>query len=459
MGKNNRARRAAKARTKARADGRQGRAGQHSRTGWPPPPRDDEPLPDEAEVAAGLLVMAAQARKRGDGFAARAEDRLGTLAPPVVAAEAECLLLDQLDAIWAGGWQPAELIRQVRRGGGAPVVRLVAATLATDHVRRRAATLDARWITQMDALDLPATDGGRGWVRRWTVDEGLDTSRVPGILIDALAQLTGLPRLRPLMAPPGSAGAGGPAPATRGDEGGEQDPVLGRIRALLAKAESTNFDEEADALTAKAQQLMTRHAIDHATVVAALAGTRGTAREEPVEVRIPVDDPYVDAKSLLLQIVAEHSRCRAVFHTDLALTTVVGFPTDVGAVELVFTSLLVQAQTALTAAARQAPPGTRVRSRSYRSAFLLSYAQRIGDRLAEINAAVVAEATETEGGSFLPVLRSRAAAVDDAMAARFGDLTRSTVRGGHDAAGWAGGRVAADNARLAADLSASTATG
>ena len=37
--------------------------------------------------------------------------------------------------------------------------------------------------------------------------------------------------------------------------------MLERVRALLAKAESTTFPEEADALTAKAQQLMTRHAL------------------------------------------------------------------------------------------------------------------------------------------------------------------------------------------------------
>ncbi|CAN5836192.1 hypothetical protein BH23ACT2_BH23ACT2_15570 [soil metagenome] len=183
----------------------------------------------------------------------------------------------------------------------------------------------------------------------------------------------------------------------------------------------------------------------------------GTEGEEPVEVRLPVDDPYADAKSLLLQVVAEQSRCRSVFHTGLGLSTVVGFPTDVTGVELLFTSLLVQAQSALASAARHAPPGTRVRSRSYRSAFLLSYAQRIGHRLAEINEAVVAEVTEAEGGAFLPVLRSRAAAVDDAVAGRFGGLTSSAIRGGYDPAGWAGGRVAADNAQLATNLTAETA--
>jgi hypothetical protein len=42
------------------------------------------------------------------------------------------------------------------------------------------------------------------------------------------------------------------------------------VRALLAKAESTTYPEEADALTAKAQELMARHSIDRAMLDAFL---------------------------------------------------------------------------------------------------------------------------------------------------------------------------------------------
>ena len=53
-----------------------------------------------------------------------------------------------------------------------------------------------------------------------------------------------------------------------------------------------------------------------------------------------------------------------------------------------------------------------------------------------------------QGGDFLPVLRSRSAAVDDFMTDRFGDMVSSPVRGGYDPSGWAGGTVAADQAQL-----------
>ena len=121
----------------------------------------------------------------------------------------------------------------------------------------------------------------------------------------------------------------------------------------------------------------------------------------------------------MLQMVAEHGRCRAVWSAGIGLSTVAGFASDVAAVELLFTSLLVQAQAAMTDASRTAPPGARTRSRSYRSSFLQAYAARIADRLAEINAAVMADAEAEHGAALVPVLEERAQAVDDVIEAMF----------------------------------------
>ena len=212
---------------------------------------------------------------------------------------------------------------------------------------------------------------------------------------------------------------------------------------MLAKAESTTFEAEAMAFTAKAQELMTRHAIDEALV----QGYRG-GDDQPVAIRIPIDAPYIRAKSLLLHTVASAGRCRAVFQPLVSLSTVVGYPADIAAVELLFTSLLVQVQSAMADAATTAPAGSRPRSKSFRSAFLTAYTRRIGTRLREINDAVYAAVEHEQGPSFLPVLRSRSAAVDEFVSDRFGKLVSSRVRSGFDAAGWASGTVAADNARL-----------
>jgi Protein of unknown function (DUF2786) len=321
-----------------------------------------------------------------------------------------------------------------------------AASPAPPPIGRRAVTLDHRWIRHVNQLELPAADGREGWLARWIRNEGLDRAKALASVTDVLANVLFLPRLDVLLPPPGSPGVA-PGPSTiRPDSavGAENDPILARIRNLLAKGESSTFEAEAIAFTAKAQELMTRHAIDAAMV----SDRTGSSNEKPLTVRIAVDPPYTDAKSFLLQTVAEAGRCRAVVHRELAMSTVVGFDRDVTGVEMLFTSLLLQAQTALNGAARHAPAGTRTRSQSYRSAFLLAYSNRIGERLREINAAVYAEAQAENGSAFLPVLRSRSEAIDEFMTERFGETVSSPVRSGYDAAGWASGRVAADNARV-----------
>ena len=53
---------------------------------------------------------------------------------------------------------------------------------------------------------------------------------------------------------------------------------VSKVQALIAKAESTEFPDEAEAFMAKAQELMTRHAID----LAMLDGESG--RREPGKV-------------------------------------------------------------------------------------------------------------------------------------------------------------------------------
>ena len=85
--------------------------------------------------------------------------------------------------------------------------------------------------------------------------------------------------------------------------------VLDKIRSLLAKAESTEFEPEAEAFTAKAQELMARYRIDRAVLAAGTAGDR----KEPAARRVAVHDPYASAKATLLSQVADANGCRAVW--------------------------------------------------------------------------------------------------------------------------------------------------
>ena len=269
-------------------------------------------------------------------------------------------------------------------------------------------------------MQLPTATGGDGWLTGFIAHERLDRVEAMRTVVDALHNLVMLRPLQPLH------------PA----DDATADPVLAKIRALLAKAESTTFEAEAIAFTSKAQQLMTRHAID----VAAVRGLGARSTGGPGVIRVPIDSPYSTAKAKLLAVVAAASRCRTVELSGFGLAEVIGMPSDLVAVELLFTSLLVQAQTALMRATGS--------SRSYRSSFLFAFAARIGERLREINAAVMKDATEEHGESFLPVLRSQAESIDDFVDERYGRLRSVRRRGAADPAGWVGGRAAADRAKL-----------
>lgn len=219
--------------------------------------------------------------------------------------------------------------------------------------------------------------------------------------------------------------------------------VLAKIRALLAKAESTTFPAEAEALSEKAQELMARHRIDRVL----LDGRDGNG-ELPVGRRIWHDDPYADAKAGLLARVASANRCRAIELAGLGCTHVIGFPVDLAMTELLHTSLLVQATRALAAAGPQTDGRGRSRTRSFRQSFLVAYGWRIGERLHEAASSMEAEADEAHGHSLLPVLARREAEVDDAVAAAFPRLRRRRSGSVTNAAGWAAGAAAAELADL-----------
>jgi hypothetical protein len=255
--------------------------------------------------------------------------------------------------------------------------------------------------------------------------------------VDALACAVELLRLLlSLPALPKLGGAPRPSPS------GVDSRMLEKVRALLAKAESTTFPEEAEALSAKAQELMARHAIDTAMI-----GAGVPSREVPTGMRLPVDDPYASAKSVLLSEVAAANQCRAIWSKGFGFSTVMGFESDLMFVEILYTSLLVQATSAMVASGAQVDRSGRSRTRSFRQAFLLAYAMRIGDRLREAEAASRASAQEAYGEALLPVLAGRKAAVEAVSAATFpGAVNRSLTIS--NAAGWAAGMAAAELASL-----------
>jgi hypothetical protein len=143
---------------------------------------------------------------------------------------------------------------------------------------------------------------------------------------------------------------------------------------------------------------------------------------------------------MLVDAVASANRCRAVLAGCWGYTTVVGDQGDLRIVELLTTSLLVQAtRTLLSTGSPRSRAGVS-RTRSYRQSFLVAYAARIGERLRAAND-VSAAATDVD--RLLPVLSARSRAVDDLIEQRFPELVAKEVSVSN-AAGWGAGLAAAD---------------
>ncbi|WP_411137521.1 DUF2786 domain-containing protein [Streptomyces sp. C10] len=387
----------------------------------------------------------------------QAEDALEAGASMLAAAEAgpEAVSAAVVEAAvagvrqcWACGWHPADLARIVRREtSGTALVALVVDAIAAEAARTPATrpAPDPRRSEQLRHL------GAEVW---WPADTGyLDalarrrrTSRFETVyeVLAALRVLARLPRITPLPAPPRTGARSGPADAAA-------TRALGRIRGLLAKAEATDYAEEAEALSAKAQELMARHSIDEALLDRA-DGSPGGRTDGPSAVRIGIEGPYEQAKALLLDAVAAANRCQAVWAADVGFSTLVGFAPDLEAAEMLYTSLLLQATTAMNRAGdRHHARGRSRRTRDFRQTFLVGYADRIRDRLATATAAATAAATAESAPTapdLLPVLAARALAVEQTTGALFPDTAPVRLRGVRDADGWHQGRAAADRARL-----------
>ena len=222
--------------------------------------------------------------------------------------------------------------------------------------------------------------------------------------------------------------------------------ALKLIRALLAKAEATTFPAEAESFTAKAQEMMTRYSID-AAVLASAARHAGTGLDSGVEAqRVHIDNPYADEKALLLSILAEVNGARSVWSPHAGSATVMGYPVDLRLTDLLFTSLLVQAT---HASAEATSSNRRLRTPSFRRAFLIAYAERIGERLEAAKAHVSATAEEQYGSQLLPILASREAAITKAFATTFPNVVMGPMRR-VNAHGYEAGRAAADRAHIGA---------
>lgn len=426
--------------------------------------------PAEQEVD-GRIWQALEALRSGQD--ARAAQAIHSLAARIGPGDPQLALLstmlrDCLTAAWEAGWQPADLHRLSERrldDAGSAVLR---DAMIAHLARFSPATVHPRWHDQLLAVEATRWwEPSVGFLDARLRRPGADADRLLGAalrLTHLLSTLPVLPRLDPLP---------GAHQQSRADVGsGSVDPrILTRVRALLAKAESTTYEAEADTFTAGAQALMARHSIDAAMLAEHDRQTADGPDSGTDAIRIGVDRPYEKPKAWLLSIVADANRCRSVWSEPLGFATVVGFPADLQATETIFTSLLVQSAQAMHLQGSRSTPWGSSRTRSFRHSFLMSYAERIGERLTQVIAeetraaherqaqpdrgqesvdAVGTPAPPAAGRELVLVLAERSEEVAGATRRLFPTVVTRNYSGGSDAEGWIAGRRAADTARLLA---------
>jgi hypothetical protein len=440
-----------KERRRAKAKGRQKRARAHSAAGYLGHGHHPDDCPDCAQVfadeAVALMVLSTSMTCRHDVPAANDPNviRLAELyesdddlAGHIDAALVD-LLTERITGAWEDGWQPADIVRVLRRKSTELMAAMAADSMAAHLGTYDPATVDESFTVQLTALQADPDFGApTGFARRWARRAGADTSTAIAVafeVADALAHQPELPRLCP---PPGQARR---SPRPRSKE--TVDPkLLERVRALLAKAESSEYGAEADSFTAKAQELMIRHSIDRALLS---AGTGPP--EQPAGIRIGLDNPYEAEKAILLDRIAAANRCKAIWSRLFGFVAVVGYPADLRAVELLYTSLLVQVTRAmLSEGPRRAAIGGS-RTRSFRRSFLNAFAVRIGERLSGVTDAGIQEGAAGDP-RLLPVLADRRHTVLQFAAEMFPDMTHRVHNRANDGEGWAMGTHAANLAAL-----------
>lgn len=187
--------------------------------------------------------------------------------------------------------------------------------------------------------------------------------------------------------------------------------LLDRVRKLLTKAEAEGVTpHEAEALTAKAAELMARYGIDRA-----LLGALHPETDSPADRVFDLDNPWASVRAHLLAGLASALRCQCILLSRRepgSRVHVFGYLSDLERADILFTSLLVQMARAL---ASQPVPAAGGGAKAWRRSWMLGFASAVVARVRAAEEAAVAGASAAETASSGPstalVLADRAMTV------------------------------------------------
>src|SRR5713101_8588211 len=149
--------------------------------------------------------------------------------------------------------------------------------------------------------------------------------------------------------------------------------LLDRVRKLLAKAEDESVTPpEAQALTAKAAELMAKYGIDRALLAADRPET-----DPPADRVVDIGNPWARVQAHLLCGLASAMRCQCVVLPRAdpgARIHMFGFASDIERADVLYTSLLVQMWQGLAATD---PPSWSRSVRAWRRSWLLGFTSAV----------------------------------------------------------------------------------
>ncbi|MCX5581978.1 DUF2786 domain-containing protein [Streptomyces erythrochromogenes] len=225
-----------------------------------------------------------------------------------------------------------------------------------------------------------------------------------------------------------SAGPDAPSPGRRTTGGSLPPELLGKVKALLRKAEDgASTEEEARAFLAKATELMAKYGIEQA-MLDDLEAPVG-----PLDRVVEVHPPYAKEMRRLLSWIAEAMRCRSVYpggKVNRMRVHLFGFEPDVQASEVLFASLRLQMLDGADRADRLYRPAGED-ARAYKRSWMLGFIREVTDRVkAAQETARAAAQYEQEGAgsvarSVALVLSDRSTVVDARMNDRYPALGKS----------------------------------
>lgn len=230
------------------------------------------------------------------------------------------------------------------------------------------------------------------------------------------------------------------------------------VRGLLAKAESTTSEHEAEACRAKAMQLIAKYGIDEA-----LLATEDPRLRRVGDVTFEAHAPFAAEKVALWTAVSIPLGIRSVqrkewrdggyyraSRSDRQVVRIHAFGRsgDLERAQLLYTSLLLQQATEFARVQYYSVEENGQDKAAFRRSWLISYANRIYQRLEAVIASAVRENPGGAGAAL--VLVERDEEVNDALAEAY-PKTKRAPRRKLSGAGWASGYDAANRADLGGD--------